>query len=338
MAESTLSLEYSDFQAEVGYLLGFGRDPSGWDADTVSLVSAIIQTGVRWFYYPQAVPGLSNQRMMSHQWSFLRPVTTITMVTAYSTGTVSSAAAVVTLTGGVFPSWSATHGTITVDNTTYQISSRDSDTQITLTETPGTAFSADTYVVDHDGNYDAPDDYGGIDGMMTFAPEAWENAVTQVPEGLIRRERQQTVADGPPRWYAIRPKEIDPTVGQRFEFMFYPPPDEAYVLTYRYVIHPNILTTTNKYPYGGMAHAETIQQACLAAAELRAENERGAQWQEFTNRLTASIMADRDANTAQFLGHNGDSSVPQSGGWCGGRASARLSENYYTTYQGQLPS
>ncbi len=158
-----------------------------------------------------------------------------------------------------------------------------------------------------------------------------------ISEALIRTQRQQSVANGPPTRFAVRPKTTTGATGQRSEFMFYPIPDEAYVLSYIYQVLPSALSASYPYPYGGMQHGETVLQACLAAAELRVENQRGTQWQEFMTRLTGSIMVDRNSKTAQFIGYNGD---PSSRRHCGGsgRSAARLSNSYYTTYDGVLPS
>lgn len=59
----------------------------------------------------------------------------LTLRGSYSTGTiaVTTNTSTVTLTGGVFPSWVADDGArLRIDNRLYQVSSRDSDTQVTL--------------------------------------------------------------------------------------------------------------------------------------------------------------------------------------------------------------
>ena len=50
MAESTLSLSFTDFQARVGLFLGYGADPAAWDDDKEDDVDRVIQSGLRRFY------------------------------------------------------------------------------------------------------------------------------------------------------------------------------------------------------------------------------------------------------------------------------------------------
>lgn len=65
--------------------------------------------------------------------------------TPYTTGTIGIAAGVVTLSGGTWPNWAA-NGRLTVSGTTYTVNTRDSNTQLTLTNlsvtvTAGTSYS-----------------------------------------------------------------------------------------------------------------------------------------------------------------------------------------------------
>lgn len=76
MAESTLSLDYAAFAKEVAYLLGFGRDTSLLNASQTALVDDLIQTGYRWFLYPE----LSAVATTGYEWSFLRATATLTTV------------------------------------------------------------------------------------------------------------------------------------------------------------------------------------------------------------------------------------------------------------------
>ena len=70
----------------------------------------------------------------AYKWSFFRPVKYITTTAPYSTGTITIASGVVTLSGGTFPSWAAI-GVLKVDSDYYDVDTRDGDTQITLEDT-----------------------------------------------------------------------------------------------------------------------------------------------------------------------------------------------------------
>lgn len=76
MAESTLSLGYSDYRSEIGYYLGYGRTSGNWTSDQTSDINAILKMGLRQFYYP---PVLSKGEPI-YDWSFLHINTTIATV------------------------------------------------------------------------------------------------------------------------------------------------------------------------------------------------------------------------------------------------------------------
>lgn len=157
------------------------------------------------------------------------------------------------------------------------------------------------------GDYDLPDDFGGIEGDFTYEPEENKSDVQRIGEGRLRNLRSDK-ATSSPLYAAIRPKEHTvTTAGQRFEVCFWPVPDNAYKLTYQKLILPSVLVdTTIIYPYGGAMHAETIEASCLAAAELQEDEIKGAKWQYFIERLTASIQIDKTAFRETHFGYNGN--------------------------------
>ncbi|HJS06598.1 MAG TPA: NF038122 family metalloprotease, partial [Pirellulales bacterium] len=95
----------------------------------------------------------------------------------FSQGTVSALNGVVTLVGGVWPSWAA-GATLTVNNIEYTIATRDSDTQVTLTRNTVNFFSS-PFVLrkiilpapgDWGGLYFGPVSRGSVDhSLITFA-------------------------------------------------------------------------------------------------------------------------------------------------------------------------
>jgi len=302
MTESTLTLGYTDYQRIVGYELGFGRDSSLWSSDQTSLVDDIIQSGLRKFYYPQVI---NNEQQ--HEWSFLRPTTNLTTIADYSTGTVSSSGTTVTLTDGTWPSWAATNGTLVVDNTDYEISSRTNDTVIELESAPSSAFSDDSYTLEHNANYDLPDDFGALNGGFYYPDDVYYPSILIVPYTLIYEYRQVDSSDGYPKYAAIRPKTTDGTDGQRFQALFWPRPNSAWNLIYSYSVLPNKLSESYPYPYGGMAHTETILSAMLATVEQMGDNVEGVHYNTFVRNLTASIKVDQNLCPDHF-GYVGDQS------------------------------
>jgi len=146
-----------------------------------------------------------------------------------------------------------------------------------------------------DSTYDLPDNYGG--GITQFNYSSASNPyqpVRIVPIGAIRLKQQAGTSSGYPTEAAVTPKTSAGTAGQRWQVEFWPTPDSAYTLYYRYSVLCNQLSTSAPYPLGGERHAETILASCLAAAEEILNQERGIMYQRFMERLTASIAADEE--------------------------------------------
>jgi hypothetical protein len=76
MAESGLSIGYTDLANEIGGFLGYGFDYTAYDVGDLALVDSVLQSGVRQFYYPPADAGMDT----SFEWSFLNPVGTVSVV------------------------------------------------------------------------------------------------------------------------------------------------------------------------------------------------------------------------------------------------------------------
>ncbi len=251
MAESTLTLGFPEFRAELGHFVGYGRDSAGWSSAQGTELTALVQAGYRRFLVPSPLPG----ERVSHEWSFLRVVTTITL----------------------------------------------------------TAEDYDTTL---------PDDFGQIDGSFTFAVNDGWKPVSIVPESMIRDLRQRGTVTGKPEYAAIRPRSSDGASGQRFEVIFWPSPDAAYVLSYRYAVQTYALSASYPYALGGMAHCETVMASILAMGEERLNDMRGTKFAEWMERLVASVERDRKFG-AEFFGYNGDGGM---------RRSSR--DSYNVTYGG----
>jgi len=155
--------------------------------------------------------------------------------------------------------------------------------------------------------YDLPDNFGGIEGPLTFAQdEAWV-PIPIVDEVQIRILEQRN-SSGVPQFAAIRPKGVAGSTGQRWEITIWPSPDGVYNLSYRYNVLDSTISASVPYPLGGMSHAEGILQSIMAVAEHRVEEERGIQWQRFMELVTANIHRDMKNNTPEYYGYNRDGS------------------------------
>jgi hypothetical protein len=78
MAESGLSIGFTDLKQAVGRLLGFGTTVNNWSAARTTIIEDLVQNGVRRVYYPGAIP--ARQDLAGYDWSFLRPYATLSLV------------------------------------------------------------------------------------------------------------------------------------------------------------------------------------------------------------------------------------------------------------------
>ncbi len=76
MAESTLSVGWLELQALVGHFLGYGSTIADWSSVQTAEIGRIIQSGVRNVYYPTP----ENPEDKGYVWSFLKPTTTLAVV------------------------------------------------------------------------------------------------------------------------------------------------------------------------------------------------------------------------------------------------------------------
>jgi len=80
--ESDLSLSRSKLDSGIGFFLGFGRgadfDEKAWTAKQTAAIDFCRESGLRQFYTPPVLGGVT------HEWSFLRPVASLTLADADS--------------------------------------------------------------------------------------------------------------------------------------------------------------------------------------------------------------------------------------------------------------
>lgn len=180
-----------------------------------------------------------------------------------------------------------------------------------------------------DGAMDLPTDFGRMVGDMHFSPTVYCIPVVIVSEARMQLLLQHSVTTGRPQYASIRYKAEFGNHGQTQEVVFWPIPDAAYALTYRYEAFSGRISATNPSPLGGMRHAELITESCLAIAEQRANDEKGLHTERFISLLAAGIAMDRKGG-ARFFGQMGGGDVdvvPR-------RGSSRAS--YDITYNGVM--
>lgn len=302
---SDLNVDYPYLQRVVGGYLDYGYNPSAFDHTQAGLVDEIIRQGLRQFYHPFPVDG----KRESHEWSFMRPWTTLETNASVTEGSLSVSSGVITISGGTFPSWSA-DGEIELDGEVYRVSSYDSPTQITLEDTSVSGSYAEGAWTLARPRYDMPAGFSALDGPIYYRPgstAAW-GPIQIVSEHMIRKARQWGDYHSRPTIAAITPKTFDATTGTRYQISFWPLPDDEYKFHYRYRVNPGLLDATDKYPWGGMPHSQTVIYSCLAAAELYRNKQQGGMHGKFRECLLTSIAFDQQAITPERLGVDYDGS------------------------------
>ena len=302
MAESSLSIGLPELIQEVGFFLDYGR--TGHSVAQLAEIMSIIQSGVRRVYYP--LP--AGQATVGHEWSWLRPTTTLTLQQA-----VSGA-----LTRGSFTAGDSITQTTTLARAIYV---SDDGSEMILYGVSGVADGTSTWYPSDDDDdtsnawtpteiadtskYDLPDDFGRLVGSIHFSPNLYRRSIEIVPIAQILEMRAVNAYTSYPRFAAVRYKTSDGSGGQRQEVLFFPQPDQAFVLHYEYEAYSSALSDSYPYPLGGMQLAELYTESCLAVAESRLNDEIGLHTAQYQALLADAIARDgkHDARSYGQMGH-----------------------------------
>lgn len=287
MSESTLATDYDELRAEAADIGDQGRDSSTWDSDTTTRLAAVLRRAHRKAYWPAG----------GHRWNFLTPTTSLTLWRTI-TGTISSAVhsgglTTVTATTAVFqPSLDTSH--VLIDDSTDNEYAFYSYTSTTVIVVSGDASAeTDTFAIAGNDTYRAPDNFGRLLDRMWFDGSQGQERmwIEQRSADQIEQYRSDGLS-GFPRYVALVP--VLNSVGQqRWNFMFYPEPDAAYVLRYRYTVLPDVVTSSSPYPYGPPWFADLLVTAVRSEAELEFRREYGQHEAAFQAKVLAAIVQDR---------------------------------------------
>ena len=291
-----------DLQIEVADFLGIGRDASTWSTNEAARLESIVKYSVDQFMTPESLPN----EAIPHVWSFLRPIETLDTVATYDDGTVSITQGSATVTiggGGSWPSWTAEHGSITIDDVEYAIDSVDGN-DVTLSESyAGTTDAAAEYELEHDGNYDLPATIAAVDGAFYFDSNSSGGKIDICAPSRILERRQNSRTAGTPTLAALQFKEPTSEGGQRNSVMFYPIPNTAWTLSYHGIILPHLLTLDQMVNLC-YHHFQVVLASCLAIAEQRFYKDSGSTSEQahYVRRLEAAVKQDRMTNRVHYYG------------------------------------
>lgn len=159
-----------------------------------------------------------------------------------------------------------------------------------------------------------PDDFGSVDGPIAVKTSTttgtpwliyWRNEAW-----ILQLYQPNPQVTGPPKFAAecvIR--DINPPAGQARGLVFFPIPDQDYILQVKYSIIPERLSGAQPFPYGGPRYRELFIASCLAFSEQKFDNARGVMTKRFDEMLLAAVSED-NKNRPQNLGYNGNNEGP----------------------------
>lgn len=296
---ASLSITLEEIYAALGAEMGISRDPSVWDASTLADAQRIIRAGRRKFYNNVPTDG-----GIGHKWSFLDLVRPILTTASQSNGTVTIVDGVVTLASATFPASAQTlNSFLVVDGAPYYIASRDSDTQVTLTNTSVDAAAGTEYeLVQY--RYALPSNFGGLNAPITR--EVGTGTQSPVLESLLEQDLRSYYAGqyrtGIPTKYAPVPVTDTDSGIASWYIDLWPIPTTVYELRVNYHVDPGDgLNLADDVAFMDPIHSETLLEAILAAAEVYVHGSPGAHSARFADCLLASISRDKRMSGARNI-------------------------------------
>lgn len=166
--------------------------------------------------------------------------------------------------------------------------------------------------VEDEETQELPGGLGRVVGQFHYAASVHHPSIPQLPEDRFQAFKTSSSSSGYPQVACVRHKAKEAGRGQRLEVEWWPVPDAAYTLTYKFEAYSGKLSDDNPYPLGGMKHSELVLESCLSVAEQSGNDERGLHTAEFERLLVAAIEQDRKVGSTHF-GPMGDRS--EAGAW-----------------------
>jgi len=152
-----------------------------------------------------------------------------------------------------------------------------------------------------DAAQDLPATLGRVMGDFYYDESAYRQSVVQVGEARLLAALSRSEDNGPPRQCAIRAKDQVTGAQQVMEVAWWPIPDAAYTMTYRYEAMAGKISASNPYPLGAKRYAQVITESCMAIAEQRAnDGGDGLHTALFRSALQSAIEMDRKAGARYY--------------------------------------
>lgn len=179
----------------------------------------------------RAVRNAYREIAQAARWSYTYTRGRLDTVASYTTGTITytNSSRAVTLASGTWPSWAA-YGAIAISNVAYEIASRDSNTQITLSvnSNPGADVAAGTAYTLYRDSYPLPSDFLSMGVIVEATNQHYPDFVH--PNEWIERQRLSK-SPGTPIVYSII---SDQNYLNILAWRCHPPPSSVYHYDYIY--------------------------------------------------------------------------------------------------------
>ncbi len=226
-----------------------------------------LKGGYAWF-----LSGIDPRDDSHHDWSFLKPRATRTLWPTV-TGTIASIGGtgnktITASAASFYPSMEGSTFTADTSETTYEIVTYTSSTVIVV-DASATDDEGDTFTITADGRYGLPSDY---DGMVDYPVYAYDGDdlpdLQKVSAEDIARLRRDDNETGDPTKWAVQIRDgYDTSVGDQWDLLVHPVPDEVRTIAYRYRRLPGVPADSAVYLPGSKTFSYTILQAAMADAE-----------------------------------------------------------------------
>lgn len=322
MAQTNLRLTQKDIRDEAAAEARFPSDYTTWSSDQQAAMTRIMKRAMRWAFQPQILPG----EFTPHLWSWLRPITTITLwdskvATAGVTITTDGTTAV-TSSGSTFYESMIGKSIVAYNNTTGvlvgtvgTIAAVPTSSTLTLAANAAVANATYRWAITADGTYRLPVEFIGMEGKKLYhATGTNKNAIEMRSESRILEMLQFNESEGPPAAFAVRPVAgYTGSADQQWEFLIGPIPDDDYVMKFPMHLNVDALTAydgTDKYLPAGSVYTELFRAAALMAVESELFRERGLRYGEAMEALVAAVHFDRAHTMPTNLGQNMDGRSP----------------------------
>ena len=255
--------------------------------------------------YRDFLAGRNPRTGTVHAWSFMRPLTTITVgaaVTGTATGTTGG---VITATTSIF-NRSMVGVQLTIADTTSRVVTITAYTSATVVTTDDTiGFSSKTVTPASNGIVALPD---GFSSLLEWPRPAYNTTgqgmnVREVKPDAILRDWQGNISLDEPYMFCVQPSQSwDGTVGQRYELWVAPRPLAAYDWLVRYSINPDnlapLVNDANHFFLGGWEFSETLRKMCMGKAEVDSGRAAGVYHGLAEQALVESIATDKQRHTS----------------------------------------